>query len=192
MGTLPTIIRAASLQPRPWPNGLGITRDVAVQDQTETGFGWLISIADLTGEAAFSHFPSIDRVFTLIEGPGATLTLDGRFPLPCHPWVPACFPGDRPTHYRPGGGPARAFNVFTDRDAFEARVSVRSIAASHRVPGAAASVAVFCARGMLEIGGERLEGGDTMLHPAEAPIEAVGAAAIAIIVEVMPGQASQE
>jgi len=177
----PTIIRAADLQPRPWPNGLGITRDVTVQEATEDGFGWLITIADLAGDAAFSHFPQTNRLFTLLGGRGVTLSLDGRPPLPCLPWVPASFPGDVPTHCRMTGGPARAFNVMTDRRRFEARVAVRSIAAGHRVHSTAACVAVFCASGSLTIGDARLAAEDTMLHPGTTAIEGPG---VAIIVEI--------
>ena len=179
----PSPIRAASLTPRPWPNGLGITRDVAGSEGE--GLGWLISIADLTGEAAFSHFPGVDRIFTLIEGAGATLTVDGVI-LPCRPFVPSLFPGDRPTHYVPQGGPARAFNVFAARDAFEARASVQAIAANHRAPVGEAALAVYCAEGVLSVGDARLEAGDTLLHPGTAPIEAVRAAATAIIVAMRP------
>ncbi|WP_458094088.1 HutD/Ves family protein [Roseomonas sp. WA12] len=179
----PSLIRAASLTPRPWPNGLGITRDVAGSDGE--GMGWLISIADLTGEAAFSYFPGVDRIFTLIEGAGATLTVDGIV-LPCRPFVPSLFPGDRPTHYVPQGGPARAFNVFTAREAFEAQVFVQAISANHPAPSGGKTLAVHCAEGVLAIGDARLEAGDTLLHPGDAPIEAAGAAAIAIIVALRP------
>jgi environmental stress-induced protein Ves len=185
------IIRAGDLQPRPWPNGLGVTREVVTEGRTEAAFGWQIGIADLAGEAAFSHFPGCDRIFTLIEGPGATLTLEGRGPLPCRPWVPASFPGDVPAHYRPGAGPARAFNVIADREAFEARVAVRSIAASHPLRCGAAGVAIYCGEGTLETDGVRLEAGDTMLHPRSASFRAIGQAALAVIVEITRAESAQ-
>ncbi|MBI0536657.1 HutD family protein [Roseomonas sp. KE2513] len=172
---MPTIIRAADLHPRPWPNGLGTTRDITVQD------GWLITVADLTGDAAFSHFPGIDRLFTLLGGAGVTLTLEGRPPLPCLPLVPASFPGDMPTHCRMAGGPARAFNVMAERGRFEARVAVRSIAAAHHIHSPASCVAVFCAEGSLTIGDVRLGPEDTILHPGAVAIEGPG---VAIFVEI--------
>jgi environmental stress-induced protein Ves len=189
MGSASVIIRAGDLQPRPWPNGLGVTREVVTEGRTEAAFGWQIGIADLADEATFSHFPGCDRIFTLIEGPGATLTLEGRGPLPCRPWVPASFPGDVPTHYRPAAGPARAFNVIADREAFEARVAVRSIAASHPLRCGAASVAIFCGEGTLETDGVRLEAGDTMLHPGPASFRAIGQAALAVIVDIARAEA---
>ncbi|MBP0443402.1 HutD family protein [Roseomonas sp. SSH11] len=174
------IIRAAALRPRPWPNGLGTTRDVA------EGEGWLISIADLGGEAAFSHFGGTDRVFTLIGGAGATLTLDGETQIPCRPFVPACFPGDRPAHYRPGGGPARAFNVFAERARCAPWVAVQSVAAGHGLEVAEATTAVHCAEGVLEAGDARLEAGDTILHPGATRFRAAGGAALAILVALRP------
>jgi environmental stress-induced protein Ves len=182
----PVIVRAADLRPRPWPNGLGLTRDLAAGDRREGGFGWLLSIADLTGDAAFSHFAGCDRVFTLIEGTGVTLALEGRAPLPCLPWVPACFPGDVPTHCTMPAGTARAFNLFLDRARYAGQVSVRSIAASHAVPAPPRTVAIFCAEGALEIGAEQLQAGDTLLHSGAATIRAAASGAIAVIVAVAP------
>ncbi|MBB5694638.1 HutD/Ves family protein [Muricoccus pecuniae] len=173
------LIRAAGLRPRPWPNGLGTTRDVA------EGPGWLIGIADLGGEAAFSHFPETDRIFTPVAGEGGTLTLEGH-PIPCRPLVPVLFPGDRPAHYVPAGGPGRAFNLFIRRGAGEGRVQACRIAASHgaRLPGTV--LALFCAEGVLDVGGGRLEAGDTLLHPGATALRAPGGPAAAIIVEWLP------
>ncbi|WP_424134715.1 HutD family protein [Roseomonas chloroacetimidivorans] len=177
-----SIIRAPDLRPRPWPNGLGTTRDVA------SGEGWQMGVADLAGEAAFSHFAGLDRVFTIIKGAGATLELEGRGPLPCPPLVPTSFPGDVPTYYRPRAGAGRAFNVITDRAMFEARVAVCSIAASHQVGLPVGCLAVFCAEGAVEMGGKTLEAGDTMLHPGPEPVRAASVAAIVIVVELHPKQ----
>lgn len=182
-----TIIRAADLQPRPWPNGLGITRDIARdasgEDTMGHPFGWLITVADLAVDAAFSHFPDASRIFTLLGGEGVTLSLEGRPALACLPWVPASFPGDVPTHCRMNGGPTRAFNVMTGRG-FEAHVAVRSIAAGHSVHAAGACVAVYCAEGALEIGADRLGLGDTMLHAGGVGIAGPG---VAILVDIGKG-----
>ena len=177
MAPNPAVIRAADLQPRPWPNGLGITRDVA------SGEGWLISIADLGGPAAFSDFPATDRSFVLLGGPGATLVLEERWRLRCRPFVPACFPGDRPTRYEPDAGPARAFNLFCARGQDAARLSVRSLAAGHSLAAGPATLAVHCAEGRLSLGGLPLEAGDTLLHPGDPAIQAMDGAAIVILVE---------
>jgi environmental stress-induced protein Ves len=179
-----SVIRAAALTPRPWPNGLGVTRDVAGQNQRGAQFDWLISVADLTVDAAFSHFPDCDRIFTLIEGGDVTLTLDGTFPMPCRMLIPACFPGDRPTFCTMGGGPARAFNVFVDRGRFNASVAAQTIAANHAIHTGATTAAIFCVGGHLSVGDDRLAPGDTILGTGAALVRAAGAAALALVVEI--------
>ncbi len=179
-----SIIRAADLKPRPWPNGLGTTRDIIAQNRSGTHFDWLISIADLTESAAFSHFPECDRIFTLIEGDGVALTLDGKFPMPCRPFVPASFPGDHPTHCTMGDTPARAFNLFIDRRFFGGQVRVCTIAASHAVRSVPRTAAIFCATGTIEVDGEALAPGDTCVGSGAAAIRASSGPATALIVEM--------
>jgi environmental stress-induced protein Ves len=179
-----SVIRAAALTMRPWPNGLGITRDVAGQNQRGAQFDWLISIADLTVSAAFSHFPDCDRVFTLIEGGDVTLTLDGLGTMACQTLTPAHFPGDHPAYCTMGGGPARAFNVFFDRRRFIARVAVSTIAPSHAIWTGARTVAIFCVSGTLGADDLTLNAGDTVTGTGTSLIRAAGGAAVALVVEV--------
>jgi len=167
----PRLVRLADLAPRPWPNGLGLTRDIA------SGPGWEIGVAELGADAAFSHFPETDRLFTLIAGPGAALELEGRGTLPCRPFVPVAFPGDVPTHYRALGGPARAFNVFARRAALAAAVTVTALAPAHRV-AAPECLALHCAEGALMLGETCLEAGDTVLNPGAAAMEALSPAVV--------------
>lgn len=174
------VIRATGLSPRPWPNGLGITRDIHGSIDT----GWLISVADLTKDAAFSHFPGCDRVFTLIQGGGVILTLDGQFAMPCRPFVPAHFPGDRPTFCSMGDGPARAFNLFVARNTAAYQVSVHMIAASHTIQAPENTVAIYCAAGTITAQDETLHTGDTAVGTGAASIQSGEAAATAIIVQI--------
>ncbi len=169
------IIRAAQLLPRPWPNGLGVTRDVWERH------GVLISIADLSQTAAFSHFPDADRIFTIIEGDGVELQLEGRASMPCLPFLPQAFPGDVPTTCVMGPGLRRAFNVFEPRTGPGAQVVVLRIAEGHRVARGAA-FAVHCVSGTLATGTIWLEAGDTAIEPEEDGLEAIGGAALAILV----------
>ena len=168
------IIRAANLVPQPWRNGLGTTRPI------HTEADWQISVADLAGEADFSPFDGQDRAFTLIEGQGAILDVQGLAPLPCRTGVPALFPGDRPTRYRPAAGPARAFNVIAARGAVRARVQVASLAGACRTPRGTA--AVFCVEGQVALGTEVLDGGDTALHPGSSAMEAARSAVVIVVV----------
>jgi environmental stress-induced protein Ves len=123
-------------------------------------------------------------VFTLIEGGGVTLTLDGAFPMPCQTLAPACFPGDRPTFCTMAGGTARAFNVFVDRRRFDARVAVNTIAAAHAIRAGAHTAAIFCVSGALAIEGEILAAGDTLVGTGATLVSTAGASALALIVEI--------
>jgi environmental stress-induced protein Ves len=178
-----SIIRGSALQPRPWPNGLGVTRDIT-GGLGAADPGWLLSIADLVQDAAFSHFPGCDRVFTLIEGGGVTLTLEDAFAMPCLPFVPASFPGDRPSFCTMGCPSARAFNLFVDRSRCDGRVAVRTIAAHHTLNTTKLTQAVFCVAGTLRVGGETLAPGDTALQTEAATIRTAGTSAVALIVEI--------
>ncbi|WP_424814772.1 HutD family protein [Roseococcus sp. YIM B11640] len=178
----PAIIRGATLQPRPWANGLGISHNIAQHGDGACGFGWMIATAELSGDAAFSHYPGIDRVFTIIEGQGATLTLEGSGPLRCRPFVPAGFPGDQATHCTMDGIPGRAFNLMLDRAGWRGSVTAQSLAAGHRM--SLRATAIHCLAGQLAIGEDVLEAGDTMLPADNVTVAAQGAAAMALVVEV--------
>jgi environmental stress-induced protein Ves len=169
------IIRASALTPRPWPNGLGVTRDVWERR------GLLISIADLSQTATFSHFPDCDRIFTLIEGDTVELQLDGRAAMACLPFLPQAFPGDVPTTCVMPPGLRRAFNVFAPRTGPGAQVLVLRIAEGHRVK-LGAVLAVHCVSGTLAVGTIWLEDGDTAIEPDEDMLEAIGGAALAVLV----------
>jgi hypothetical protein len=55
---------------RPWKNGLGRTRELAVAPPGAgmDGFLWRVSVAEVDSAAPFSAFPGIDRTIVLLEG----------------------------------------------------------------------------------------------------------------------------
>lgn len=109
-------IALAEATPQPWRNGGGVTRELlawapasppAPQDWTVR-----VSVADITRDGPFSAFAGVERGFTVLEGAGVVLTLDGRtFPLT---------PGDDPLRFdgaaAPGcrllDGPTRDLNLM--------------------------------------------------------------------------------
>lgn len=175
------IVRAADLVAKPWPNGRGMTRDIVDQDRSADGLGWLLSLADLSGDAAFSHFPHCDRVFTLIDGEGVTLDIEGRT-LACRPLVPSCFSGDRGTQMRMKPLPARAFNLFFDRRRFGGGVASQMIADDHSLASPHDTVAIFCAFGKIAVPDGILGVGDTSLASGVIDLRAVDGAACALMV----------
>ncbi|WP_380281395.1 HutD family protein [Kitasatospora purpeofusca] len=100
-----------------WRNGGGVTREVAgfPAGSGPDDFGWRVSLADVASAGPFSAFPGVDRVITLVEGPGMALTVDGVEHVVDAPFHPFAFPGDAATDCRPLGGPLVDFNVMTRR-----------------------------------------------------------------------------
>ncbi len=72
------IRRSADLQPTPWKNGGGVTRELAAfpPHSNFADFIWRVSVADVHADGAFSAFPGIDRQIALLEGAGMTLQFD--------------------------------------------------------------------------------------------------------------------
>lgn len=155
------LITAAMLVAAPWKNGLGVSRDIASAAKPGGGFGWTISIAELERDAAFSHYPDVDRVFTPIAGAVPWLSFEDAPFEPCPLLVPKRFPGDVPTRSRiPAAG--RAFNVFHDRRSFRATVAVLPLRAGAclELPDAPV-VLLHCVSGGIEAGAA-LQPGDSL------------------------------
>jgi len=121
------IIRFDELKAVPWKNGLGITRELAVEPAGASmeDFAWRVSIADVDTASPFSVFPGIDRTIVLLEGAGFTMILDGErehaLTTPCEPFA---FPGEAKVDVRLAGGATRDFNLMVRRGVGSARVEV--------------------------------------------------------------------
>lgn len=92
------------------------------------GFDWRVSIADVDADGAFSVFPGVDRVITLVEGAGMVLTVDGAS-HPVGPLSPFPFRGDAATDCRLEAGAVRNMNVMTDRSRATAEVRIVTVTA---------------------------------------------------------------
>lgn len=133
------ILRREDYRQVPWRNGMGQTEEVALQaDMGAPGqFDWRISMAPVMKDGAFSLFPDVDRILTVIEGEGLRLTWpqDGGDAQLCRPADPAAFPGDRACHAELLDGPILDLNVMTRRGRW--RAEVRSLRRFQPCPGTA-------------------------------------------------------
>jgi environmental stress-induced protein Ves len=177
----PGIVRAGSLVPVPWPNGLGVTRDIVSRRREDRSIVFLVSLADLTQDAPFSHLPQIDRTFTLVEGDPVILMFDGGVEIRCAPLTPAFFPGDRPVACRLTGAPAKALNVMVDRRERRAAVRILRLAAGAQAPLGRGVSAVHCVEGALDTPLGRLEPRDTLIGPCSAVTASGGPAAFVAV-----------
>jgi len=70
------LIRVLDVAPQPWRNGGGSTRELLAWPP---GDDWQlrISVADIETDGPFSAYPGVERWFTVLQGAGVELTLDG-------------------------------------------------------------------------------------------------------------------
>jgi uncharacterized protein len=107
---------AAAHRRMPWANGRGVTVEMLREE------GLRLSVATVAEDGPFSVFPGIDRVLTVISGPGFRLA--GAVALDCRPMVPVAFPGDVEVRAEGVTAPSEDFNVMTARGGPVAEVAV--------------------------------------------------------------------
>lgn len=180
------ILRADQLQPVPWRNGQGITRELAVMPPGAGAdeFLWRVSLADVVGAAPFSRFPGVDRTIVLIDGAGFRMTLDGaqvhELTTPC---VPFAFPGEAEVAVALAGGPTRDFNLMLRRGRATGGIEVWSYTAAQAVPPDLVLLHLVHGRARTPEGD--LGPGDSWLPgtAASGPVE-IGGVALAVRVRV--------
>ena len=75
--TTPAMISADSIEPQRWRNGGGQTRELFTWP-ADGPWRLRISRADIDADGPFSAFPGVTRWFSVLQGHGVELTLDGR------------------------------------------------------------------------------------------------------------------
>jgi hypothetical protein len=154
------IIRLADCPSRPWKNGLGRTRELAVQPSGASGddFLWRVSIAEVDRAAPFSCFPGVDRQIVLLDGAGFTMTLDdNRTHVLTAPFTPFGFPGEAKVDVALAGGATRDFNLMVRRAHVHGEVRVWRGPATCMTD--LATMLLFCARGEVDTVEGRLGAG---------------------------------
>ena len=133
--------RFADLEPVPWRNGRGVTREV-VAEPAGAAWAWRVSMAEVAGDDDFSVFPDVDRTIIVVAGGGMALTVDGVETVLAEPFVPFAFDGDATTACRLLVGPLRDLNLMVRRGAARATPDVVALraGAAHGVLGAGALV----------------------------------------------------
>jgi uncharacterized protein len=133
------IIRYAGLKAQPWPNGGGVTREVAAFHSSpaetsaapaapaapgqDAGWQWRVSIADVSKAGAFSPFPGMDRLLTVVDGDLLLLNVDG-VEHPLEKYRPFRFSGDAASSSTLPTGDVRNLNVITRSGAFKGYTSI--------------------------------------------------------------------
>ena len=106
-------LTSADYRRMPWANGRGTTVELWRED-TGGGLSFRLSMATVAEGGPFSAFPGIDRVLTVISGPGFRLCGPGH-DLRADPLRPVAFPGDVPIAAQGVSAPSEDFNVMVAR-----------------------------------------------------------------------------
>ena len=134
------IIHLSDCPPQAWKNGLGQTREIAIQPSLDGGgFLWRVSIAEVNTSAPFSAFPGVDRVIALLAGAGFSMTLDD-------------------VHVQLADGPTRDFNLMVRRSLAHGELQVWQAPATRAIDPT--SVLVYCAHGSIDTSDGALHAGD--------------------------------
>lgn len=182
------IIRLRDCPSQAWKNGLGRTREIAVQPPTagSDDFLWRVSIAEVDSAAPFSCFPGIDRQIVLLDGDGFTMLLDGnRSHALTTPFVPFAFAGETRVDVALVGGATRDFNLMVRRNHLRGNVQAWSDPGV-RIPDPT-TMLVFCARGEIDTVDGRLDVGDAWCPslPGDNPLT-LRDDAIALAIHIKP------
>lgn len=179
------ILRADELQPTPWRNGLGVTREIALYPPgAETDdFLWRASVADVVGPAPFSSFPGIERTIVLLAGAGFHMTLDDAATHALTtPFAPFAFAGEAQVQVQLAGGPTRDFNLMTRRDHCTGDIDVWRGGGSHACSAELALLHV--AVGTVATADGTLAAGDSWLPDSVAGPVVLAGNAVALAVRV--------
>lgn len=169
------IIRKSEFIEGRWRNGMGVSWDIASHPAAAgtPDFGWRLAIARIDADVPFSHYPDVDRVFTLIDGQGLDLDFDGGRTLAVDQlFVPHPYACDVETFCRLRNGPCRALNLFLRRGQWTAAVDILSSRADITHPG---PILLFALAGGPEVNFETLAEGDAAIAADHVTVEAGGA-----------------
>jgi environmental stress-induced protein Ves len=144
------VLRAANYPRMPWKNGGGSTEEITRDAGTGLdGFGWRLSIADIGESGAFSTFAGYERIITVLQGDGMTLSVDGHNTRSLLPLDPFAFSGESKVSCTLLGGSIRDFNLIYAPQRYAARLQWMS--GEQRFFSEADTVLVFSVSEVLEV-----------------------------------------
>ena len=179
-----SILRFADCPARPWKNGFGRTRELAIHPPAAgmDDFLWRVSVAEVESAAPFSAFPGIDRVIALLDGGGFTMHLDdGRRHALTTPCMPFAFPGEAGVDVTLAGGPSRDFNLMLRRGRVRGGIEAWRTAGPRQAD--ATTALVYCTGGCIDTDEGRLQAGDAWRPGSGALVLHEGALALAVCIE---------
>lgn len=108
------LISLSEAMATPWRNGGGVTRELAA-GPTREDWAWRISVADVTADGPFSHFPGVQRWFAVVRGEGVRLAVDGEVHEVVGTSAPLQFDGAAQVDSWLLAGPTQDLNLMVHR-----------------------------------------------------------------------------
>ncbi len=121
----PRRITLSDMPAVPWANGRGSTRELVRRVNACGTLSLRLSVAEVVEPGPFSTLPGLDRILVAIDGPGFTLSIDGRA-FDVAPLAPIAFPGEAAVAVTAIAAPSRDFNVMTARAHAKTQVSMHA------------------------------------------------------------------
>ncbi|PNB75889.1 hypothetical protein C1X64_01385 [Pseudomonas sp. GW456-E7] len=144
------VLRAVDYPRMPWKNGGGSTEEITRDAGTGLdGFGWRLSIADIGESGGFSTFAGYERIITVLQGDGMSLSVDGQITRSLLPLDPFAFSGESHVSCTLLGGPIRDFNLIYAPQRYRARL--QWLDSEQRFFSEAGTVLVFSVSEALEV-----------------------------------------
>jgi len=110
----------------PWKNGGGITRVIASGGShgDHDDWGWRVSIATVERDGAYSEFPGVNRLTTVVVGNGTDLFHPDGSTIALNPLQPTLIPSDVALWGILRDDPILNLNVMTRRGHYTASVEI--------------------------------------------------------------------
>jgi environmental stress-induced protein Ves len=180
------ILRSADYPTRPWKNGGGTTRDIAVSPPGASldDFDWRLSLAQVDRDGPFSRFDNVERTLVLLSGAMTLHELGRRIDLVRH--RPFSFAGERAIDATVAGGATLDFNVMTRRGRTRHVARLESFTQQVSIAAAAGKTLVlFALDSGLTVGTEQLHTYDTaIISAAQVAVAAATGVVAALVIEI--------
>ena len=171
----PRLIAYRSIEPTPWKNGLGVTREIGLVPSRalRAGFRFRLSRAVIDAQSRFSMYPGVRRWLVLARGGALELRFDGAGLRQLERVGDVCaFSGDDLVEGVPLDGTSEDFNLMLADPALDAEVLVRPLVGSmilHQPAGTWLLFHLLDGHAHLQGAAQALAAGDTLwIDPVDA------------------------